>query len=74
MFTILSKPNCGHCVSAKQALTFKKLDFNEILHDTEDKIEEFKSKGFRTFPQVFRDDVHIGGNDQLQIYLLDQYT
>lgn len=74
MFTILTKQNCGHCISAKQALTIKKLPYQEILYDTEDKIEEFKARGFRTFPQVFLNDTYIGGNDQLQMYLLEQYT
>lgn len=73
MFTILTKNNCGHCVSAKQALKFKKLDFKEILYDTDEKIEEFKAKGFRTFPQIFLGETYIGGNDQLQMYLLDQH-
>lgn len=73
MFTILTKPNCPHCVSAKQALTFKKLEYEEVIYDTETMIEEFKSKGFRTFPQIFLDGSHIGGNDQLQMFLIDQY-
>lgn len=74
MFTVLSKPNCGHCVQVKQALKIKGLPFEEIIHETQEQINDFISKGFRTFPQVFDGEVHIGGNDQTQIYLLDKYT
>lgn len=73
MFTILSKPNCPHCTSAKQALVFKKLDYEEIIYDTNEKQNAFIERGFRTFPQVFHDEKHIGGSNELQMYLIDNY-
>lgn len=73
MFTILTKPNCPYCVSAKQALTVKKQEYIEINHETEDQIIEFKSQGFRTFPQIFHEEKYIGGNSELQLYLIENF-
>lgn len=73
MFTVLSKPGCGHCTSAKAALEMKGLDYTEVMHIMQDQIEDFLAKGFRTFPQVFHDEKHIGGNRQLQEYLLENF-
>lgn len=73
MFTILTKQNCPHCVSAKQALTFKRQQYSEVVYETPSQIDEFKSKGFRTFPQVYHNDKHIGGNQELQMYLIENF-
>lgn len=73
MFKILTKPNCTYCEQTKQALKFKGLAYEEIVHETEEMIEKFKSDGYRTFPQVFYNDLHIGGNRELQMYLIEEF-
>lgn len=73
MFKILSKPNCPYCIQAKQALNIKGLPYIEVIHDTETLIQEFKNQGYRTFPQVFHEDLHIGGARELQMYLIEEF-
>lgn len=68
-FIIISKPGCGHCTRAKAMLATRGLEYIEDLRDTEEAIEAFKDAGYRTFPQVFEDGIHIGGADDLEEYL-----
>lgn len=73
MFKVLTKPGCPHCESAKAALKIKNLPYTEEVYTEPEQIEKFLAMGFRTFPQVFDDGKHIGGNDALQDYLIDNY-
>ena len=71
-FTIYVKPSCTYCERAKQILTKNNLDFIYIdLSLDEKKLEEFRSKGFRTVPIIYCDNDLVGGFDELQDYLLD---
>lgn len=68
---IYSKDPCPYCVKAKALLQRKKAAFTEIKI-TDEKIKEEmikKSNGRMTVPQIFIDDKHIGGCDDL--YALD---
>lgn len=59
---------CPYCVRAKQLLNQKGLAFEEIRVDLEPRRREEmlkKSEGKRTVPQIFIDDVSIGGFDEL---------
>ncbi len=59
---------CGYCNRAKNLLTDKKLDFQEInIHDQPEKIEDMLklTGGKRSVPQIFFGDIHIGGSDDL---------
>jgi len=60
---------CPHCVWAMHLLNRKKIKFTEynISADSEKREEMLKrSNGARTIPQIFIDDYHVGGNDELQ--------
>ncbi len=63
---------CPYCVRAKQLLKSKNRDFTEIRIDLDDaKHEEMMIRSQRrSVPQIFINDLHIGGFDDL--YALDQ--
>jgi glutaredoxin 3 len=70
---IYTSPFCGYCHRAKQLLRQKGVDFAEIdvMLDAAKKQEMVtRAKGGRTVPQIFIDERHIGGCDDL--YALDQ--
>ena len=64
---------CSYCALAKRLLKSKQVDFNEIeVSGDANLCAEMRSRanGQRTVPQIFIDDIHIGGYDDL--YLLDK--
>ncbi len=62
-----TKEDCPYCVRAKQLLTAKHLDYQEIRIDLNpQKREEMERlSGRRTVPQIFINDQSIGGYDDL---------
>ncbi len=65
---IYTKSYCPYCVKAKQLLKNKNVDFTEIdITNNQSLIEELllKSSGLKTVPQIFIDDFHVGGCDDL---------
>ena len=58
---------CPYCVKAKSLLQKKQIAFNEIKISDEAMREAMiiKSGGKRTVPQIFINDYHIGGCDDL---------
>lgn len=68
--TILSKPGCGHCTRAKQALATAGLSYEEIVLGQHGvsfaSLNAISGRG--TTPQVFVDGQHIGGADELEIW------
>lgn len=65
---IYSKSYCPYCVKAKQLLKNKNVNFTEIdITNNQSLIEEMllKSLGRKTVPQIFIDDFHVGGCDDL---------
>ncbi len=64
---IYSATRCPYCVRAKELLERKGLNFTEILVDQDDKQrEEMIAKANRyTVPQIFINEQHIGGYDDL---------
>ena len=65
---IYSKSYCPACVKAKQLLKNKNVKFEEIdITNNNSLIEEMlaKSSGRKTVPQIFIDDFHVGGCDDL---------
>lgn len=65
---IYSKADCPYCERAKQLLEHKNQQFTEIRIDQDPeqlKIMLEKSGGARTIPQIFINDQHIGGFDDL---------
>ena len=69
---IYSTSHCPYCVRAKELLTRKGVHFTEIFIDKDDtKRDEMIAKTNRyTVPQIFINDQHIGGYDDL--YALEQ--
>ena len=63
---------CPYCVRAKSLLSKKNVQFEEIKITNQELMEEMikKSGGRRTVPQIFINDTHIGGSDDL--YELDR--
>ncbi len=63
-----TKSYCPYCVKAKQLLKNKSVTVTEIdITNDESLIEEMLSKtsGRKTVPQIFIDDFHVGGCDDL---------
>ncbi len=69
--TIYSKANCPNCVTAKQLLDSKGLDYTEINVDVEARMANF-IKAYpdaRQMPQIFINDQRVGGLAGLQAAL-----
>lgn len=67
---IYTLASCPHCIKAKALLDEKNVVYEEIevSNFTQEEKEKFikKPAGKRTVPQIFIDNMHIGGNDDLQ--------
>ncbi|MES0372008.1 MAG: glutaredoxin 3 [Mariprofundaceae bacterium] len=64
---------CPYCVRAKSLLKQRGLEFTEydVQADPEKRIEMLeRAKGARSIPQIFINDRHVGGCDEL--YALDR--
>ncbi|MSO13854.1 glutaredoxin 3 [Candidatus Aquarickettsia rohweri] len=71
MITIYTKNNCPYCIRAKDLLNKRKLEYKEInISENPELLEEMleKSQGMKTMPQIFIDEKHIGGCDDLYKY------
>ena len=67
--TVYSSGYCPFCFWAKGLLTRKDVSFEEIRIDRVSGAREemvAKSNGQQTVPQIFIDDYHVGGFDDLQ--------
>ena len=67
--TVYIGPRCNFCDAAKRLLARNKIPYIEINIAIEDgKREEMlqKSNGRRTIPQIFFDDLHVGGYQELR--------
>ena len=67
--TIYTGPFCNYCDAAKRLLTRNNASFKEINIATEDGAKEEmikKANGKMTIPQIFFDDQHIGGYDEVR--------
>lgn len=65
---IYTKPGCPYCFSAMSLLKSKGVAYTEIVasNDPEKKAEMVARSGGRmTFPQIFINDQHVGGSDDI---------
>ena len=65
---IYSSMWCPFCFRAKKLLQSKGVDFIEIDVDGDPKVRELmreRAEGRHTVPQIFIDDIGIGGSDDL---------
>jgi len=62
---------CSYCIRAKQLLDKKGVEYTETRVDLDSdlRVEMERLSGRRTVPQIFINDQHIGGFDDL--YALD---
>jgi len=61
---------CPYCFAAKRLLKQQKVTFDEVRVDKEPgkKQEMITKSGRFTVPQVFIDDYHVGGYDDLVVH------
>ena len=67
--TIYTGPLCNYCEAAKRLLTRNKVEYKEIdISKVDDAMDEMikKANGKRTIPQIFFDDQHMGGYDDVR--------
>lgn len=65
---VYSTAVCPYCVAAKNLLKSKGLEWSEVRVDTDPAQREAmlaRSGGRRTVPQIFINDQHVGGYDDL---------
>lgn len=64
---IYTSNRCSYCMMAKRLLDKKSITYSEInIHSESGLLEEMiKKSKRRTVPQIFIDDLHIGGFDDL---------
>jgi len=65
---IYTRPGCGYCSAAKALLQRKHIEFTEFDAGQNPAFRQemlARAKGGTTFPQIFIDDFHVGGCDEL---------
>ena len=67
--TMYTGPFCNYCEAAKRLLarnnaTYNEIDISKIDGAMDEKIK--KANGKRTIPQIFFDEEHIGGYDEVR--------
>jgi glutaredoxin 3 len=70
---IYTRPGCGYCTAAKSLLTRKNVAFTELNVATDPALRQQmwdRAGEGSTFPQIFIDQAHVGGCDEL--YALDR--
>ena len=67
---VYSGPNCPYCDKAKALLRSKGVEFEviDVEVDPQAMIKVIEQTGKRTIPQIFIDDLHVGGCDDLYAY------
>ena len=75
MYTIYSKPNCVYCLQAKQLLEMEQLPFEYKNLGTHYSLDELMTlaPNAKSFPQVFKDGVLVGGYHDLVESLKQEY-
>ena len=67
--TMYTGPFCNFCEAAKRLLVRNNLNYKEIDISTKDNLKDEmikKANGKRTIPQIFFDDYHVGGYQELR--------
>ena len=67
--TVYMGPRCAFCDAAKKLLIRNNITYKEInIALEEGKMDEMlkKSNGRRTIPQIFFNDYHVGGYEELR--------
>ena len=67
--TIYTGPVCNYCDAAKRLLKRNNVSYSEInIAEVDGALDEMlkKTNGKRTIPQIFFDDQHIGGYEEIR--------
>ena len=67
--TIYTGPLCNYCDAAKRLLIRNNISYKEInIATVEGSRDEMikKANGKKTIPQIFFDDLHVGGYDEVR--------
>ena len=67
--TVYSGPMCNFCDAAKRLLSRYNLNYNELDISTKEGLRDEmtrRANGRRTIPQIFFDDYHVGGYQELR--------
>ena len=67
--TIYTGPYCNYCDAAKRLLTRNNISYREINVAEVDGAKDemiMKANGKKTIPQIFFNDEHIGGYDEVR--------
>ncbi len=67
--TIYTGPFCNYCDAAKRLLARNNVAFNEVdIAKVQGAMDDMikKANGKKTIPQIFFDDQHIGGYDEVR--------
>ena len=68
--SIITKPGCPFCTSAKELLKEHGIDYEEIRLGKDASLRSLRAiSGHETVPQVFIGGRHIGGSEELALYL-----
>ena len=67
--TMYTGPFCNYCEAAKRLLArnnapYNEIDISKVVGAADEMIK--KANGKRTIPQIFFDDQHIGGYDEVR--------
>lgn len=74
---VFSGPNCGYCEAAKKLIAECGLAFDEFdLAKDPVNLDELRRRlpRAKAIPQIFIDDEHIGGLDDLRAYLFKRHA
>ena len=67
--TMYTGPMCNFCDAAKRLFSRNNLEYQEIDISSKDGLRDEmikKANGKRTIPQIFFDDYHVGGYEELR--------
>ena len=65
-------PPCEWCQKARELLQVYGIDYYEIDITEKGVKDMFSERGFKTVPQVFREEQHIGGYNALEHFLREE--
>ena len=69
IITMYTGPMCNFCEAAKRLFSRNNLKYQEIDISMKDGLKDEmikKANGKRTIPQIFFDDLHVGGYQELR--------
>lgn len=66
-YKVYGKPNCAACEQAKALIASRGLGYEYVnVMTTPMAMDMFRQNGWKSFPQIFVNGVHIGGLVDLQ--------